>query len=281
MRNPNAGSEWTSRNAGYIGAEAQERLRRTRVLIAGCGLGSVVAELLARTGCGDFVLADGDRVEAHNLNRQMFTQRDLGRNKAEALASRLREIHPQVKVRAVPEMLDAGNLAGALEGVDCVVDSIDFLDASAILALHRLARAAGLPIISPVAAGWGAAAFVFEPGSASLQELVGANGEAQTGEVSYAALFMEMLERYADALPAYVREVVRSQFHRIRERQPCPISQLGSGTFSAAALTVTLLVQRLAGGSVPCAPFMLQLDPLLGARACAPAGLDLPLSRTA
>ncbi|MBI3829641.1 MAG: ThiF family adenylyltransferase [Planctomycetes bacterium] len=269
MQNADAYSEWTSRNSGYLGEAAQERLRTARILIAGCGLGSVVAELLVRTGCTNFVVADGDRVEVHNLNRQMFCHADLGRNKAEALAARLGAIHPHIRVKALPQMLDESNLVEALHGVDYVVDSIDFLDAHAILALHRHARQLGLPVFSPVAAGWGAAAFVFDPAGMSLQDLVGGVAPHENG-VSYASLFMEVLERYAEVLPPYVSKVVQSQFHRIRDRHPCPISQLGSGTFTAAALTVALITQHLSGSPVPCAPFMIQLDPVVGSRTFAP-----------
>ena len=53
--------------------------------IIGCGsVGSTVAELLARYGLENFVLYDFDVVEPKNLNNQMFTRRDIGKNKAEA-----------------------------------------------------------------------------------------------------------------------------------------------------------------------------------------------------
>jgi molybdopterin/thiamine biosynthesis adenylyltransferase len=261
--------EWTSRNTGYVEGAVQEKLGGQRILIAGCGLGSVTAELLARTGCRNFVLADGDRVEVHNLNRQLYSHRDIGRNKAEALAERLRAIHPEIQVRAIPEMLTEKNIPSALHGVDGVVDSIDFLDAGAILSLHRQARKAGLPVLSPVAAGWGAAVFLFEPDGITLDELAGMPDLGT--EVSYPELFMAVLMRYAETLPTYVSEVVLSQFHKIQNRQPCPVSQLGSGTFCAASLLVSLWIRRLAGQPIPGAPVLLQLDPALHAQSLMPA----------
>lgn len=262
-------TEWTSRNAGYVDGAAQEKLGRQKILIAGCGLGSVAAELLARTGCRDFVVADGDNVEVHNLNRQMYSHQDVGRNKAEALAARLRAIHPQIQVQAIPKMLTDQNIPSALNGVDAVIDSIDFLDAPAIFSLHRQTRQAGLPLYSSIAAGWGAAAFVFEPNGASLEDLA----DSSKGEdASYTALSMAVLTRYARILPAYFSELVMSQFHKIRDRQPCPVSQLGSGTFCAASLIVSLLVRRLSGQPVPGAPFLVQFDPMLNATVLAPAG---------
>jgi molybdopterin/thiamine biosynthesis adenylyltransferase len=159
-------------------------------------------------------------------------------------------------------MLDRKNIPELVERIDVVVDSIDFLDAAAILALHREARRQKKPVISPIAAGWGGAALVFHPDGMSFHELVGlAEGEIPDG-VEYTSLFLEALSRLGDALPAYVAEVVRNQFQQIRERRPCPMSQLGAGTFSAASLTATLLVRVLLGQPVPLAPSLIVIDPL-------------------
>src|SRR5438034_37876 len=97
---------WMARNRGFLSDDAQQKIRGARVLVAGCGLGSVIAELLARTGFTELVVADGDQVELHNLNRQFFSHADIGGNKAERLAQRLRAIHPEVHAEAAPYMLD-------------------------------------------------------------------------------------------------------------------------------------------------------------------------------
>ncbi len=255
---------WTSRNTGFLGQDVQQKIRRARVLVAGCGLGSVIAEVLARTGFTEITVADGDSVDVHNLNRQLFDFSDVGGNKAERLAARLCAIHPDIHARALPCMLDGGNIPALMEEIDVIVDSIDFLDASAILALHSEARRRGIPIISPVAAGWGSAALVFDPnkGGASLHDLVGLkDGDVPEG-ITYSALFLEALAKLGDGLPPYVAEVVHAQFAQIRDRKPCPISQLGAGTFSAASLTASLLVHLIRGEAVPLAPAMVVVDPV-------------------
>jgi molybdopterin-synthase adenylyltransferase len=253
---------WTSRNRGFLSAEAQQKVQHSRVLVAGCGLGSVIAEVLARTGFTDITVADGDTVEVHNLNRQLFGFEDVGGNKAERLAAHLRAIHPDIRAHAAPVMLDRGNIPELLDRADVIVDSIDFLDATAILALHREARRRDIPIISPVAAGWGSAALVFAAGGASLHDLVGLKDGEIPDNITYSALFLEALAKIGDGLPPYVAAVVRSQFQQIRERRPCPISQLGAGTFSAASLTASLAVRVLLGEAVPLAPEMVVVDPL-------------------
>ena len=257
---------WTSRNNGFLSSEMQQKIRGARVLVAGCGLGSVIAEVLARTGFTELAVADGDQVELHNLNRQCFSHADVGANKAERLAQRLRAIHPEVHAEAAPFMLDRKNIPQLLSRTDIVVDSIDFLDAAAILSLHREARRNNIPVISPVAAGWGSAALVFDTKGASLHELVGLRDDEIPDGITYSALFLEALGRLGEALPPYVAEVVRNQFQQIRERRPCPISQLGAGTFSAASLTATLLVRILLGESVPLAPSLIVVDPLQAGR---------------
>lgn len=68
------------------------------VHIIGCGsVGSTVAELLARYGITKFVLWDMDLVESKNIVNQMFTERDVGRLKTEALLDILSEINPAIK----------------------------------------------------------------------------------------------------------------------------------------------------------------------------------------
>ena len=92
----------TARNHGFVSADLQARMRQTRLLIAGCGLGSVIAEVAVRSGFTEFLLVDGERIESHNLNRQMYRARDVQQRKVDALAHRLREINPAIHVRPVP-----------------------------------------------------------------------------------------------------------------------------------------------------------------------------------
>ncbi len=90
--------------------EASEKLRGACVGIAGAGgLGSVVAETLARSGIGRLVIADFDIIEPSNLNRQRFRLGQLGQPKAAALADNLRECCPFVDVIALPDRITPDN----------------------------------------------------------------------------------------------------------------------------------------------------------------------------
>ena len=98
------------------------------VLCVGLGSGgSTVADLLARSGVGRFVLWDNDSLEPHNVARHICTQRDLGRPKASAMRDHILSINPDAEVEAIH--LDATKagaaLAEAVASVDCVVAGTD------------------------------------------------------------------------------------------------------------------------------------------------------------
>ena len=169
--------ELTARNAGFLNADVQERIRDCRLLIAGCGLGSVVAEVAIRTGFTNLILADGDEVAGHNLNRQAFGTRDIGANKAQALAARLATINPEAHIEVCPYMLAPENIPATVGRADLIVDAVDFLDASAIIMLHETAQAQEKFVLAPVAAGFGSAGFVFAPGGTTLRDLAGIRDE--------------------------------------------------------------------------------------------------------
>ena len=83
-----------------------DRLAAKKICIVGCGaVGSIFAELLIRTGALNLTLIDGDKIEQKNLNRLPFTQRDVGRKKADALKGRLHDINSSANIVAINCML--------------------------------------------------------------------------------------------------------------------------------------------------------------------------------
>jgi tRNA threonylcarbamoyladenosine dehydratase len=110
------------------GAGAVARLAAARVAVVGMGgVGSWLAEALARSGVGQLRLVDADDICVSNTNRQLpALDGQYGRNKAEAMAERCRAINPAIGVEALPVFLSAGNMATLLgEGVDLVLDACD------------------------------------------------------------------------------------------------------------------------------------------------------------
>lgn len=66
-----------SRTQLLLGAENMDRLAKAKVAIFGIGgVGGYVAEALARSGVGSFVLVDDDKVCLTNINRDHRDEKD-------------------------------------------------------------------------------------------------------------------------------------------------------------------------------------------------------------
>jgi len=110
------------------GRGAVEFLSTRRVAVVGLGgVGSWVAEALARSAVGTLELIDADDLCVSNTNRQLpALAGQYGRNKAEAMAERCRAINPAIQARPVPAFLTGANLEQLLGGgFDLVIDACD------------------------------------------------------------------------------------------------------------------------------------------------------------
>ncbi len=94
--------------------------------VAGCGgIGSNVAVALTRAGIGTLILADFDRVELSNLNRQFYFLRDAGKLKTEALATHLKAIHPNVELILHSTEVTADNIVDLFGAADLMIEAFD------------------------------------------------------------------------------------------------------------------------------------------------------------
>lgn len=118
-----------SRQTGLdvIGTAGQEALRHTSVLIVGVGgLGSPIALYLAGAGIGRLGLVDDDVVSASNLHRQvLYSEEQVGQQKAVCAAQRLKALNPQVEVETYAERLTPENAEVIISHYDIVVDGCD------------------------------------------------------------------------------------------------------------------------------------------------------------
>lgn len=130
-----------------IDLEGQERLAASTVLLVGCGgLGCPLALYLAAAGIGSLRLVDDDRVALSNLPRQIaFTEADVGRFKAEALAAAARARNHHCAVSCEVTALTDANAPGLVAGVDLVIDATD--SAASRRCIDDATRAAGVPWI--------------------------------------------------------------------------------------------------------------------------------------
>ncbi len=118
-----------------IGAHGQEKLKRSKIFIAGAGgLGSPIAIYLAAAGVGLIKIADGDRVELSNLNRQVLHwEEDIGKKKIESAKDKLIRLNPNIKVEISYDSINQNNVMQMLDGFDVLVDALDNLATRYIL----------------------------------------------------------------------------------------------------------------------------------------------------
>ena len=157
----------------HLSSAAFTRLQKTSVLIAGLGGGSNIAELLARKGVGNFIIADLDVYEPHNVRQRGSMSSTWGKEKVEVMAERLRDINPYVTVATVREGVTLAN-AGALVGQsDIAVDMLDFHALKEKVALHRAAREQGKMVVTTPSVVNGAVLYVFSPKGPTFEEFFG------------------------------------------------------------------------------------------------------------
>ena len=115
------------RQITLLGEEGQDRLRRARVLVAGVGgLGTIVTANLAAAGVGFLRLADNDRVELSNLNRQFFFRPDdIGREKSLAAMERLSILNPEIQVEGISQTIENETIHELVKDIDLIVDAMD------------------------------------------------------------------------------------------------------------------------------------------------------------
>lgn len=146
---------WLNRTIQLLGDEKIHRLKNSSVLVAGVGgVGGYAAEMLVRAGVGNLTIVDSDSVALSNINRQLIALHStVGQAKVEVLASRLKDINPQLNLRVLRLFLAEDEIVRILSEnhYDYIIDAIDTLapKVSLICTAKRLKQ----KIISSMGAG--------------------------------------------------------------------------------------------------------------------------------
>lgn len=255
-------SQLVLRNAGYISPAAQERIRKTRVLVAGCGIGSTFAETAIRMGYENIVLVDDDTISEHNLNRQNFTNEDIGTNKVDAIAKRMRAINPNANIKPVCAKVTVENAEDLVKDVDLIFDTIDFLDLSGLMSLHDACNKHNKALITAINAGYGAAGFYFPAKNkkSTLRDLFGLPAEGSLEDFSYGEIYGAFVAKIAPHLDPMVVEQFFKIIKLLSEGKPCPAPQVAPGASCVAALAGTAAARIAEGLPVTEAPDMLLIN---------------------
>ena len=178
---------WLERTELLLGKEKLDLLRQAHVLVVGLGgVGAYAAEMIARAGVGRMTIADADTVAPSNINRQLVALHStVGRQKAEVLADRLRDINPAIGLTIVNRYIRDEETYTLLDAAayDFVVDAIDTL--SPKLALIKGALDRSLPLVSSMGSGFKA---VFSPEAMREGAMIlcdEQNKKSNVGTISY------------------------------------------------------------------------------------------------
>ncbi len=161
-----------SRNIGWVTREEQERLRNSRIAIAGMGgVGGIHLITLARLGIGQFNIADFDTFDLVNFNRQAgASMSTLGKAKVSVMAEQALDINPELDLKIFPDGVNESNIMDFLSGVDLYVDGLDYFVFPARELMYRTLERLQIPAVIAAPLGMGTSVVNILPGQMSFEE---------------------------------------------------------------------------------------------------------------
>jgi adenylyltransferase/sulfurtransferase len=140
----------------------QEKLLAANILIIGAGgLGCPAAMYLASSGVGQITIADDDKVDLSNLQRQIAHRASsLGLSKVASLKETMLQLNPEITVTALVECLQGETLSVEINKADVVVDCSDNLQTR--LQINKYCRQHKVPLVSGAAIRMEAQLSVFD-----------------------------------------------------------------------------------------------------------------------
>jgi hypothetical protein len=242
-----------SRNLGWIAPAEQQRLRAARIAVAGLGgVGGAHVLTLARLGIEHFHLADFDRFDLPNFNRQAgaFVS-TIGQTKVDVTTQMVRDVNPGIQVRPFPDGVTSDNLDAFLDGVDVYVDGLDFFAMETRRQVFAACAAKGIPALTAAPIGMGVALLYFKAGAMSFEEYF--RFECHDRQEQFARLI-------AGLSPAMLQRsylVVPEAVDFPRERVP---STIMACDLCAGVMGVQVLKILLGRGPLRAAPWGMQWD---------------------
>lgn len=245
-----------SRNLGFLSHEEQTRLKNARVAIAGLGgTGGAQVHALARMGIGRFHLADPDTFELVNFNRQSgATVPNIGRLKTEVARETVLAINPEAEIHTFDSGIGVGNIDTFLDGVDVVVDSLDFYCFEERFLLYGRARQKGLWVLTAPPLGFGFTLLIFDPNGMKFEDYFGFH-PGMTERQRVIALIAGIAPK-----PFMLKYLDRSRPDVEGRRLP----SVGAAPFMIAGVMAAEVTRILTGkGQAMAVPTIYQFDALL------------------
>lgn len=248
-----------TRNIGIMTQKQFELIQTKRIAILGVGMGSVIAEAALRLGFQNFLLIDGDHVSKSNLNRQNFTDADVGNLKTQKILKRLKQINPLANIAVYNKYLMLEDIEEKLSNVDIIIDTIDISNVDIILGVHNFAQKNKLPIIFPLNLGWSSIVIVFDKNSCSIGEVLKLTDEdcskAKHRDFSFWADFLSQF------VPKYAQKEFRAFVDKSSKLQDwCPAPQIGPTIMMTSSIVSHILYKLVTGAPVKIAPEVTTVD---------------------
>jgi len=174
-----------SRNIGWLTTKEQAILRSKKIAIAGLGgVGGSHLLTLTRLGVGAFHIADFDKFELPNFNRQAgATVSRLDKPKTDMLADMAWDINPELVITKFPQGVTADNLSEFFTDIDLYVDALDFFAFDARERVFAYCADYGIPAITAAPLGMGTALLNFLPGKMTFEQYFQLQGKSETDKI--------------------------------------------------------------------------------------------------
>ncbi len=231
-----------SRNRLYISEMNQKRIRETRILLGGAGIGSIIAECILRLGFETITIVDGDKVETTNLNRQNYISSDIGKYKAATLAKRLQKINPEANITFLNTFITNENVEEIIDGHDIAVNALDFCSDIPFV-FDRICSDKGIPVLHPYNFGWAGLLAIVKPDGYQLTEL----SENYRGFELKVAEFVERYYSFWNDKQEWLDDIIKQVKN---EKAQLPPPQLSIGSWIAASQCATAMYNIVTGNEV-------------------------------
>jgi hypothetical protein len=244
------------RNLGWFTQAEQQALKGKTIAIAGMGgVGGVHLLTLARLGVGNFRIADLDRFELANFNRQVGAMMStLHQPKVDVLARMVKDINPDCEIAQFPAGVTPQNLDAFLQGVDLFIDGFDFF----VLDIRRKAfarcRELGIPAVTAAPVGMGVAFLLFTKDGMPFEDYFRFEGKSELRQ------YINFLMGLAPSAMHRGYLVDPSRLDIARRKAPSTMIGVELCAAHTAAQVVKVLLGR---GEVKPAPFHYHFDSYL------------------
>ncbi|MGG8495308.1 HesA/MoeB/ThiF family protein [Tenacibaculum sp. TC6] len=223
-----------SRNRIYVKPEEQELIKNYPVLLAGAGIGSVIAECALRFGFENITIIDGDYVEKSNLNRQNYTEDNINTNKVDAIKKRLLSINKEACINIYNCFLTAENIEEYIFNHKIAINALDFTS-NVPLIFDEVCQQNNIPVVHPYNLGWGGLATVISPNGLSLKAIA-KNGQKvnELRVVEYTSSYM----KFWGTPQLWIDEILDEYLNENKKLSP---PQLSIGSWLVASICTHLL----------------------------------------